>query len=281
MKKRGVILVICLSLLLVMPMILAQDTGQTGRTFFTGGWSCVADDTDAYWTNSSDGSNRIWIAGARGNRSGCFFPRGSGLDIGNLSACCPGEDICTVTQDAPDGKCLIDSQAQYCRELTSFGEDTCENTDEKVGERSVEDQQNNDSYCEWHHKNSYPKGDQDCYDKNVCNCKWENDECVAEQFVRTTCYDPNDPTKKQTTSDSGFCWYVVETINDRCDTNYNDIIVTTVGKPKETLTCQGTTRTYQCPSSKQLPFFPAYGIIVSLALISVIYTYFLRKKTYI
>ena len=276
--KKGVIgLILIFSLLLIVPTILAQ-TGQADVDFYTSGWYCERTDTTAAWVFLDGEQQREWVVGGDGDGTGCFD---HSLDWNNRS-CCPNDVVCSG-----DGSGVCEGEAQYCWQLTPYGEDACENAGPEIGERSVEYHKQDTEWCGQELLARNIKWDgKDCknlFNVTTCQCKWNEveEQCVANSYTGLYCQE-DDGTQSKGSKD--YCWWVVTNIDDRCNTTQNNIVVTTQAKWHNMDTseappgCEDDVRTYNCPSGAALPFLPFYGIFLSSILIAGIYAFILRKK---
>lgn len=254
MRKVLLFLVLVLSISFVLSASYSSESGVSIVT--QSGYSCVKDDTSAYWTRVGENIT--------------IFPNvtaGSVFGKCNLSAdwCCPNNYYCD------DGHCVSNGTLDMC---FSFDEDSCEGAGEEYAVAYIESLgENYTGVCS---ASNYFLGmdGYNCVNASSCECAWdeENDVCVSELDLFGLCAGG-------ISTYNNSCYWSEGSKEDKCESSgvlIVNYIVSGNGVGKNAL-CVNQTKTYPCSVSVKVPFFDYKNFLISFLAVCFIYFVFRRN----
>jgi hypothetical protein len=189
---------------------------------------------------------------------------------GYHKTCCPSPDY---TCDISSGVCVAEP-IYLCGQYGD--EESCENANYDIGEKSVEEVVGDDSFCGMQRVYSE---DEDCMEYiSDCRCEWEDGKCDSVYDSIIVCPDGDIP--------SGECSFSFLEVIDECDTlGYLTYITDALwsGANDPSILgfedCVDKEDHADCGSPLlKLPGFSLFALIISLVIIFVIYHF--RKKIF-
>lgn len=238
---------------------------------------CYEKDGNSYWQLcTKQGTNSENCQGELDDSSdNCYISDNS------PQSCCPTDEECVYNSGLDEYVCSYD--VIYCSDYGT--ESACEDYDDDVAEKTVEDAEDNENLCGYV-GDEYSGDEQNeiCHDEITCSCSWEEGQCKGVSTSEDICTIEGEQSSRTV---KGKCVYSMEKApTDNCATTgektinwiarWYDADGILVDPTPDDVICNGGEKTYPCIDTTKLGFFSWWGVIAVILLIAGIY-YFIEK----